>query len=308
MLVTPYFLDPSRLSSVELQLIHESCQALVISVDRGFSSFEVAAPFTKRFHECVELMFPSGVAGDGMGVFSRKKTDGMRVVGRSCPLKENSAHSKVGGVRVDFEGKRKVGQSEAWSGGDEGFEVIKSLGARVVPVFADVVILVSREVSEWCRMRGEMIDEATVVAGETEEGADVSDGSGRGPIFDCRDFGGIHDNGVPRDDVAEELDGEFSERALVKTSEVVVLAENAEDYVEVFGVLSGVLGEDEDVVEEDNNEVVEVGSEDVIHGALKRSRGVGETKGHDFELIVTVASTKSCLGNIFFSHTDLPVA
>ena len=95
-LVTPDFLDPSGLSAVELPLIHGSCQALVISVDRGFSSFEVAAPFTERFHECVEFLFPSGVAGDGMGVFSRKKTDGMRVVGRSWSLKENSAHSKVG--------------------------------------------------------------------------------------------------------------------------------------------------------------------------------------------------------------------
>ena len=100
-----------------------------------------------------------------MGVFPRKEADGMRVVGRSWSLKKNSAHSEVGGVRVDFEGKRKVGESEAWSGSDEGFEVSKSLGARVVPVFADVVILVSSEVSEWCRMRGEMIDEATVVAG-----------------------------------------------------------------------------------------------------------------------------------------------
>ena len=94
----------------------------------------------------------------------------------------------------------------------------------------------------------------------------------------------------------------------MKTSVVVVLAENAEDNVEVFGVLSGVLGEDEDIVEEDNNEVIEVGTEDVIHGALKRSWCVGETEGHDFELVVTVASTKSCFGNVVFSHTDLPVA
>ncbi len=107
--------------------------------------------------------------------------------------------------------------------------------------------------------------------------------------------------------MAKEFDGEFSERALVKTSEVVVLAENVEDDVEVFGVLCGVLGEDEDIVEEDNNDVIEIGTEDVIHGALKRSRCVGETEGHDFELVVTVASTKSRFGNVVSSHTDLPV-
>jgi hypothetical protein len=64
-----------------------------------------------------------------MGVFPRKEADGVRVIGRSWSLKKNSAHSEVGGVRVDFEGKRKVGQSKAWSGGDEGFKVIEGLGA-----------------------------------------------------------------------------------------------------------------------------------------------------------------------------------
>ncbi len=86
--------------------------------------------------------------------------------------------------RVDLKWERKVGQSEAWSGGDEFLQVVKSYSASVVPMLADVVIIVACEVSEGCCIRGEMINEATVVAGETEEGADVSDGSGRGPIFD----------------------------------------------------------------------------------------------------------------------------
>ncbi len=98
--------------------------------------------------------------------------------------------------------------------------------------------------------------------------------------------------------MAEELDGEFSERALVKTSEVVVLAENAEDDVEVFGVLSGVLGEDEDVVEEDNNEVVEIGTEDVVHCTLESGRCVGESEWHDFELIVAIAGSECCFWNV----------
>ena len=63
--------------------------------------------------------------------------------------------------------------------------------------------------------RGEMVNEATVVAGEAEEGANMFDGSGHGPILDSLNFGWIHGNGVLGDDVAEEFDGEFSERTLV---------------------------------------------------------------------------------------------
>ena len=108
--------------------------------------------------------------------------------------------------------------------------------------------------------------------------------------------------------MAEEFNCEFSERTFVKASEVVVLAKNTEDDGEVVGVLSRILGEDENIVEEDDDKVVEVGAEDVIHGALKGSRGVGEAKGHDFELVVAVTSPKCCFGDIILSHADLPVA
>ena len=65
---------------------------------------------------------------------------------------------------------------------------------------------VACEVSEGCCMRGEMINEATVVAGEAEERANMFDGSERGPILDSLNFGGIHGNGVLGDDVSEEFD------------------------------------------------------------------------------------------------------
>jgi hypothetical protein len=146
-------------------------------------------------------------------------------------------------------------------------------------MFADVVILVACEVSEGCCMRGEMINKATVVASEAEDRADVFDGSGFGPILDSLNFGGIHGNGVLGDDVSEEFDGEFGKGTLVKASEVVVLAKDTEDDVEMLGVLSRIFGEDEDIVEEDDNKVVEVGAEDVIHGALKGSRALVRPKG-----------------------------
>ncbi len=134
------------------------------------------------------------------------------------------------------------------------------------------------------------------------------DGSGHGPIFDSLNFGWIHGNGVLGDDVAEEFDGEFSERTLVEASEVVVLAQDTKDEGQVFGVLSGVLGKNENIIEEDHDEVVKVGAKDVVHGTLERSGCIGETKGHDFELVVAVTSTECCLGNIILSNAYLPVS
>ena len=140
---------------------------MVVGVDRGVSAFEVAAPFAESFHECVEFLFPSGISGDGMWMLTRKEADGVRIVGGRGTSKENSTHSKVGRVRVYLKRKRKIGKSEAWSGGDECLEVVESRSAGLVPIFTNVVILVSCEVREGSCMRGEMVNEATVIAGET---------------------------------------------------------------------------------------------------------------------------------------------
>ena len=125
-------------------------------------------------------------------------------------MKDDSSHSEVGGVRVDFKREVKVRESEAWRGCDECFEVLERPCSVVVPVFVDVVILMACEIGEWCRVCCEMINEATVVAGETEEGVDVSDGSGSWPILDSFNLGGIHSDEVLGDDVIKEFDGKFS--------------------------------------------------------------------------------------------------
>jgi hypothetical protein len=77
----------------------------VVRVDGGVSTFEVAAPFAECFHEGVELLFPRGVSGDGIRMFSGEEADGVWILGGGGTLKKNSTHSKVGGVRIDFEGK-----------------------------------------------------------------------------------------------------------------------------------------------------------------------------------------------------------
>ena len=46
-------------------------------------------------------------------------------------------------------------------------------------------------------------------------------------------------------------------------------------------------GEDENIVQVDNDKLVDVRVEDVCHEMLEGSRGIGETEGYYCELVVT---------------------
>ena len=51
--------------------------------------------------------------------------------------------------------------------------------------------------------------------------------------------------------------------------------------MQVLGMIFLVLGENQNVVEIDQNEVIGVGVEDEVHHARKRRRSVGEAKRHE---------------------------
>ena len=55
------------------------------------------------------------------------------------------------------------------------------------------------------------------------------------------------------------------------------------------------LGEDEDIVEVDDDEDVRHIGEDVVHQTLERSRGVGKSEGHDEIFEASVAGLEGCL-------------
>ena len=71
------------------------------------------------------------------------------------------------------------------------------------------------------------------------------------------------------------------ELTLVRTCVKSVFPEAAKDFFDVLPVRVHVVGEDEDVVEVDDDTVVEEVLENVVHETLESGRSVGKSEGHN---------------------------
>lgn len=68
------------------------------------------------------------------------------------------------------------------------------------------------------------------------------------------------------------------------------------------------LGENQDIIKVHKDEFIGVWVEDEVHRARESRRGIGKPKRHDSILIRTKARSESCLGNIFFTDSNLVIA
>ena len=116
---------------------------------------------------------------------------------------------------------------------------------------------------------GVAFDEAAVEVGEAEEGLEVSDRLRLWPGEDGVDLGGCHGYAVVGDDESEELGRGFGELAFLRLGIESIGDESTEDFADVFRVPGWVVGEDEDVVEVDEDGDVQDVAEDVVHEVLE---------------------------------------
>src|SRR5436189_6129700 len=65
---------------------------------------------------------------------------------------------------------------------------------------------------------------------------------------------------------------------------------------------------DEDVIDENDDELIKIRSEDTIHQIHEEGWCVGQPKWHDQELIQSVAGSEGRLLNVFLSNTKLVIA
>ncbi|MFS7908332.1 hypothetical protein Hanom_Chr01g00081951 [Helianthus anomalus] len=67
------------------------------------------------------------------------------------------------------------------------------------------------------------------------------------------------------------------------------------------------LGIDKNIVDENDHETVQVRLAHAVHQIHENNRCVGQTKGHDHELVMTITCTKGGFRYIFFEDSKLMV-
>ena len=83
-----------------------------------------------------------------------------------------------------------------------------------------------------------------------------------------------------------------------------ILAEPTKNFVDVFSMLGGVVRIYKNVIQVDDNVHIQEVAENVVHVALKSSRSVGETEGHDQPFKGAITSSEGGFPFITFGDTN----
>src|SRR6184192_212967 len=87
-----------------------------------------------------------------------------------------------------------------------------------------------------------------------------------------------------------------------------VLAEDFEDLADVVDMLLVISAVDQDIIDVYNHTNVQQRFQDVLDQRLEGSRGIRESEGHDFVLIMTVSCAKGCFLDVVLVNADLIVS
>src|SRR5467141_1183935 len=122
---------------------------------------------------------------------------------------------------------------------------------------------------KWNSDFGISVNEMMVEVGKTEEGLNILDFPGFGPILDNLDLVWGHGEAFGRQHVSEVFSGSDVELAFVCTGKKSISMESSEYFPNMSFVLRNVVGIDEDVVQIDDDNDINHIHKDVIHKSLK---------------------------------------
>uniref|UniRef100_A0A388LV37 Uncharacterized protein n=1 Tax=Chara braunii TaxID=69332 RepID=A0A388LV37_CHABU len=148
-------------------------------------------------------------------------------------------------------------------------------------------------------------NERAVIVGKAEEGTELEGGLGWGVLDEGCDLRGVHTDAFSGDNMAEVFDARSDKRTFVGLGVEFLLSEDREDLLEVLKV--GLEGgtEDKDVIKVDGDTNFEEVAEDVVHGRLEGSGGIGESEWHHEELVVPEPRAEGGLVGVLLANTDL---
>ena len=259
----------------------------------GFESFEDSKEFLVM-DVVIPLGFGEGAGMESNGVDFTVINDG-----------ENGGEGVVRSIR--FHNERSIGTplGENRSGGESFLKGVKSVLAFLSPSPLDIL---AGQAGEGNGDVGVSRDETTIEVGKTEEGLDVLDFPRSWPVQDNLDFVFRHTESVRGENVSEVLHGVRVELTLVRASIETMEPETAEDFLDMFPVIGHVFGEDEDIVEIDNDTDVEEILEDVVHEPLERGGSIGKSERHNKPFKGAIASPKGGFPFVTFGDADQVVS
>ena len=134
---------------------------------------------------------------------------------------------------------------------------------------------------EWDYDARVILYEASVEITESEERLYVFDIPRFWPFQDCLDFVRGHPEALGGKNISEVFHSIGMKLTFIHASIESVFPEVSENLTDMFLVLGGVVGIDENVVKVDDDGNVNHIGKDVIHKTLESSRSVSKTKRHN---------------------------
>ena len=228
-----------------------------------------------------------------------------RAVGED--MGEDRRDRVVGSVGLDDPRKRRVEMVKDGRGSESLLESLESTHAVWGEIPRSGLLGQSSERDRDLRV---IVDKSTIEIGEAEEGLDVSNIPRLGPREDRLDLLGVHADAVGADDIAEIFDAGRVELAFLGLAIEVVESKTFEDFADAFDVVRFVIGvgEDEDIVEVDDDRDIEEIGEDLVHKALEGCGCVGETEWHNEVLEGSISRSERGLPLIARGDANVAVA
>src|SRR5882672_7057702 len=177
-----------------------------------------------------------------------------------CCNRKDSGESVVGSVSFNCDLSVLDPMGKDWSCSESLFKCFKGGMALIGKVPGGT--LAGKTCKQNCDF-GISINEMMIEVGETEEGLNILDFLGFGPILDNLDLVWGHGEAFRRQHVSEVFTGSDMELAFVCTGKKSVSVESSEYFLNMSFVLGNVVGVDEDVIQVDDDNDVNHIHEDV---------------------------------------------
>src|SRR4051812_36900817 len=193
----------------------------------------------------------------------------------SLLLHQNSTETLKRSITENFIRLGFVRRSQNWSSDEFLFDSVES---NVTPRRPDILHMLLEEVGKRLCNLGEILNESSAIACKSKKTAKLLDILRRFPIQNCRHSLRINSNALGRDDMPKAKNFIKPEFTFGELCIEFILFELVEHQSQMLGMILLILGEDQYIIEIDQDEFIGVGVEDEVHHARECWRSIDKAE------------------------------